>query len=188
MVPKSFFATLLGATRLVPTLVISARLLSVLSISVLLASTLSTSSGASIADEYRPGEFLTLDLSKAVLSPKPLGPPTQFEPVAVAAKSDGRSDVKSDIQPGTETDGRTDAAAATSRIGSEAAATPTKPAVTVAPVRVARRHTTVRTHVAVRTAPAHRHTSPLDAQAFDTRIQVWPCRSGGICNWQRPAN
>jgi hypothetical protein len=183
MVPKSFFATLLGATRLVPTLVISALLLS-----VLLASTLSASSGASIADEYRPGEFLTLDLSKAVLSPKPLGPPTQFEPVAVAAKSDGKSDVKSDIQPGTETDGRTDAAAATSRTLSEAAATPTKPAVTVAPVRVARRHTPVRTRVAVRTAPAHHHTSPLDAQAFDTRIQVWPCRSGGICNWQRPAN
>jgi len=24
-----------------------------------------------------------------------------------------------------------------------------------------------------------------DAQALDTRIQVWPCRSGGICNWKR---
>jgi hypothetical protein len=30
-----------------------------------------------------------------------------------------------------------------------------------------------------------RHTNPLDAQASDTRIQVWPCTSGGICNWQR---
>jgi hypothetical protein len=36
-----------------------------------------------------------------------------------------------------------------------------------------------------RTKVARRHTNPLDAQAFDTRIQVWPCRSGGICNWQR---
>jgi hypothetical protein len=40
---------------------------------------------------------------------------------------------------------------------------------------------------APRTKVARRHTNPLDAQAFDTRIQVWPCRSGGICNWQRPA-
>jgi hypothetical protein len=36
-----------------------------------------------------------------------------------------------------------------------------------------------------RTKVVRRHTNPLDAQAFDTRIQVWPCRSGGICNWQR---
>ena len=31
-------------------------------------------SGLSVADEYRPHEFLGLDLSTAVLSPKPLGP------------------------------------------------------------------------------------------------------------------
>src|ERR1700746_3216141 len=41
-----------------------------------------------LADEYRPDEFLGLDLSKAVLSPKPLGPPTRFAPVAVEAKRD----------------------------------------------------------------------------------------------------
>jgi hypothetical protein len=38
---------------------------------------------------------------------------------------------------------------------------------------------------AARTQLARRHGNPLDAQAFDTRIQVWPCRSGGICNWKR---
>jgi len=32
---------------------------------------------------------------------------------------------------------------------------------------------------------ARRHGNPLDAQAFDTRIQVWPCKSGGICDWKR---
>ena len=26
--------------------------------------------------------------------------------------------------------------------------------------------------------------NPLDAQARDTRIQTWPCKSGGICGWQ----
>jgi len=33
---------------------------------------------------------------------------------------------------------------------------------------------------------AHRHRNPLDAQAMDTRIQKWPCRSGGggICDWR----
>src|SRR3954471_20389654 len=47
--------------------------------------------GSSWADEYRPDEFLTLDLSKAALSPKPLGPPTQFEPRQSEAKTDPQS-------------------------------------------------------------------------------------------------
>jgi hypothetical protein len=36
-----------------------------------------------------------------------------------------------------------------------------------------------------RTRLVRRHSNPLDAMAFDRRVQVWPCRSGGICNWQR---
>ena len=39
------------------------------------------SGSAALADEYRAGEFLGLDLSKAVLSPKRLGPETEFAPV-----------------------------------------------------------------------------------------------------------
>jgi hypothetical protein len=35
-----------------------------------------------------------------------------------------------------------------------------------------------------RTHVAHRHRNPLDAQAMDSRIQTWPCSSGGICNWK----
>ncbi len=100
----------------------------------------------STADEYRPDEFLRLDLSQAALSPKLLGPPTRFEPVAIEAKAD--------------------------------------PAVTVVPVRKAKQHIAVR-NIAARTKQVRRHTNPLDAQAFDARIQVWPCRSGGICNWRR---
>jgi len=38
---------------------------------------------------------------------------------------------------------------------------------------------------AARAKLAKRHGNPLDAQASDTRIQTWPCRTGGICNWQR---
>jgi hypothetical protein len=49
------------------------------------------------------------------------------------------------------------------------------------PVRVERV-----THPKVRAAHvlARRYKNLLNAQAFDTRIQVWPCRSGGICNWR----
>ena len=43
---------------------------------------------ATMAADYRPDEFLSLDLSKAVLSPKPLGPQTEFAPVPVEAKSE----------------------------------------------------------------------------------------------------
>jgi hypothetical protein len=33
---------------------------------------------------------------------------------------------------------------------------------------------------------AHGHRNPLDAQAMDTRVQKWPCKSGGggICDWK----
>jgi hypothetical protein len=115
-------------------------------------------SSASMADGYKPDEFLSLDLSKAALSPKPLGPPAQFEPVPVEARAYSRS--------------------RSAQVRQEPKAAPK---IRVAHVR-AEKH-----HAAPRTKLAHRHTNPLDAQAFDTRIQVWPCRSGGICNWQRPA-
>ena len=42
--------------------------------------------GPALADQYRADEFLSLDLSKAVLSPKRLGPPVEFAPVAVEAR------------------------------------------------------------------------------------------------------
>lgn len=38
---------------------------------------------------------------------------------------------------------------------------------------------------AARAKLAKRHGNPLDAEARDTRIQTWPCKSGGICNWAR---
>ena len=45
-------------------------------------------SGLGVADEYRADEFFGLDLSKAVLSPKPLGPSSEFVPLPVEAKAD----------------------------------------------------------------------------------------------------
>jgi hypothetical protein len=112
-------------------------------------------SGASFADEYRPDEFLGLDLSQALLSPKRLGPATEFAPVRIEAMADPKP---------------------------------------VRTERITRAKTQVSTHVAharaekprgaARTKLARRHGNPLDAQASDTRIQAWPCKSGGICNWR----
>ena len=125
------------------------------------------SGSAALADEYRAGEFLGLDLSKAVLSPKRLGPETEFAPVRIEARTD-RKPVK------------------TERVVVAKAAAP-KPHV--------RRRSRAQTRVvqdraekprgAARAKLARRHTNPLDAQARDTRIQTWPCKSGAICGWQR---
>jgi hypothetical protein len=125
----------------------------------ILCTTLLAWSGASIADEYRPDEFLGLDLSRAVLSPKRLGPATEFAPVPIEAMAEPKP-------------------VRTERI--------TRAKTQVSPQ--------VRPHVAharaekprgaARTKLARRHGNPLDAQAFDTRIQAWPCKSGGICNWK----
>jgi hypothetical protein len=127
--------------------------------------------GPSIADEYRADEYLGLDLSKAVLSPNPLGPPTQFAPVPVEAKADRAGEVaQAPAEPAAEPD------------------TP-EPRIVIHKTRVV--HQTGVAHTrqekprgAARTKLA-RHGNPLNAEAFDTRIQLWPCTSGGICNWKR---
>ena len=55
---------------------------------VIVCTTLLAWPGLAMAGEYRPDQFLGLDLSKAVLSPKRLGPPAEFAPVPVEAKAD----------------------------------------------------------------------------------------------------
>jgi hypothetical protein len=124
-------------------------------------------SSRSIADEYRPDEFLSLDLSKALLSPKPLGPASEFAPVQVEAKTDRGSRV----------------AQAREEPKAESKIVKTK-RIVIPSTRVAHMRAE-KPRGAVRTKLARRHGNPLDAQAFDTRIQVWPCKSGGICNWKR---
>jgi hypothetical protein len=120
----------------------------------------------STADEYRADQFLGLDLSKALLSSKPLGPPAHFEPVPIEAKADAPSEAM------------------------QAQAEPkVAPHVSVSRTGIAHAHTRPeKPRSAARTRLVRRHGNPLDAQAFDTRIQVWPCKSGGICNWRRQGN
>jgi hypothetical protein len=106
--------------------------------------------GAAHADAWRPDEFLTLDLGQAVLSPRALGPPAQFESVLVEGKAEP-GNVDANVPP--------------------------------SPLKAAR--AAVRPKAPPRSRVAATRRNPLDAQASDTRIQVWPCRSGALCNWKR---
>ena len=121
---------------------------------IVLSSVLAMSSALATAADYRPDEFLTLDLSRAVLSPKPLGPANTFGPVAATDRTDSIAGPHAHVRPA-------------SRAGRTAHVSAGKPPG------------------AARTRLAHRHRNPLDAQAMDTRIQVWPCKSGGICKWKQ---
>lgn len=127
-------------------------------------------SGSSIADEYRADEFLGLDLSQALLSPKRLGPTSEFAPVAIEARTEGRSEaVQARLEPKV-----------LPKMAEPKMAEPkiVVPKTRVAQLRVERPRGTARTKL------AHGRGNPLDAQALDTRVQAWPCKSGGICNWK----
>ena len=137
---------------------------------------------AAIADGYQPDEFLHLDLSKAALSPKLLGPPTQFEPVPVQARTDLQSKSEPQNKPAPQTNAAPQTKAAHAEVKPKIA-----PKIAVAHVHPEMHVRAEKRHGMARTTLVRRHGNPLDAQAADTRIQVWPCRSGGICNWQRPA-
>ncbi|WP_420966209.1 hypothetical protein [Bradyrhizobium sp. B120] len=129
--------------------------------------------GVAFADDYRPSEFFSLDLSQAVLSPKPLGPPAQFQPVPVEAKTDRSPDQHANVEPRVDQPKvEPQKAVRTSRVTEPRDAAPHERKRAAA-------------HVPARAKLARRHSNPLDAEARDTRIQTWPCRTGGICNWQR---
>ena len=142
----------------------------------MLCTTLLAWSGLSTADEYRPDEFLGLDLSKAVLSPKLLGPASEFAPVAVEARTDPASEgAQARVEP----------KAHAKRVVSRNRVVPGNSVVP----RTALAHMRAqKPRGAARTKLARRHGNPLDAEARDTRIQVWPRKSGGICDWRKQKN
>lgn len=119
--------------------------------------------GVARADTYKPDEYLGLDLSTAVLSPKRLGPETQFAPVALEARG------------GNEAQARAEPVDVPKQVAAERIRAD-EPRVSHARKAQPRG--------AARAKLAHRRGNPLDAQAMDTRIQTWPCRTGGICNWK----
>lgn len=124
------------------------------------------SGSAALGDEYRAGELFSLDPSQALLSPKRLGPETQFAPVRIEARTD-RKPVKTERVVVRKTPEK-----------AHVAQTPGHKAHVVQK-RVEKPRGVARTKL------TRRHSNPLDAQARDTRIQTWPCKSGGICDWQR---
>jgi hypothetical protein len=130
-------------------------------------------SGLSVAQQYRPDEFLKLDLPRAVLSPKPLGPAASFTPGPLDVTIERESnEAHANIEP-----------------ADEPKAEPVSDNKTALKAETAgRRVTHVRaersTHP-TRTALALHRRNPVDAEALDARVQVWPCKSGGICNWKR---
>ena len=140
-----------------------------------LAASMVVSASAFAQDQPRSmlGDF---DVKSVILSPVPLGPPSQFEPRAVAAKPD----TKPEIRPETT---------------STVAAEPDKRAVAAKPNRkptVAKSEAVPRKLVSSKprqkSAVAARKpkANPLDSYARDVRRQAWPCTGGGICAWTQP--
>src|SRR5689334_7358931 len=118
------------------------------------------------AEEYRAGELFNLDLSRAVLSPKLIGPPAEFAPVSVEARTDVKQVV---VEPKADHQ----------RIVRTTHVTPRAEKPRAAQAHVEKPRTPARAKL------ARRHSNPLDARAMDRSVQTWPCRSGGICNWKR---
>ena len=129
------------------------------------------------AADYRPDEFLNLDLSKAVLSPKRLGPPAEFAPVPVEAKSEPSGIVAQNANPKKVAVKHVKGAPVRAELKLPAAHRRSR----VAQAGSERRNGAGRAHL------ARRHGNPMNAEAMDTRIQKWPCNPdyGGICAWRR---
>jgi len=146
------------------------------------------SSGLAAAQQYHAGEFLNLDLSRAVLSPRPLGPAASFTPGPLDVTIDR---VKDASQANAElvVDPKTVPAVT---VHAENTSTPKATTPKAAAPPTATTATRV-VHARVERAPPHKPRAlvalhgrnPIEAQARDTSVQVWPCRSGGICNWKR---
>ena len=111
-----------------------------------------------LADEYRAHEFLGLDLS-------------QRRSLAEAARPGGAIRPRSD-----RGEIRSHAGENGTRGGLEGGR---------AQARKIAQNRVEQPRAAARTRLARRPSNPLDAQARDTRIQTWPCKSGAICGWQR---
>jgi hypothetical protein len=115
--------------------------------------------GVARADDYRPGQYLNMDLSRAVLSPTRFGPPAEFAPVPVEARTDARQ-------------------VATERVV-------TTPKLRVVQPRVEKPRPAVRSKLAQRRSNPLDANAMDRRSRVQTSVQTWPCKSGGICNWKR---
>ena len=150
-------------------------------------------SGLAAAQPYRADDFLNLDLSKAVLSPRPLGPATSFTPGPLDVTVDrgsnpAQANAELPVDPKTVPAETVHAESAPAANHAETRSS-ANAALANRTAASRRRMAQARTE---RPAPRKPHTlvalhgrNPMEAQARDTRVQVWPCKSGGICNWKR---
>jgi hypothetical protein len=147
--------------------------------SALFGAALLLATGSAMAAGYRAGDFFSLDLSKAVLSPKLLGPPAELARVPVHASVETSNDKNSVVN--TEVG---EGHPAASHKMANAIQTRARLAVLHRGERIAH-DDSEKSRRASGVKLAHRRGNPLDAQALDTRIQTWPCTSGGICDWKQ---
>jgi hypothetical protein len=149
-------------------------------------------SGLSAAQQYRPGEYLNLDLSRAVLSPKPLGPAAGFAPGPLDVTVDrgnnaARASAELVVDPKSVATATVHAENDSTSNNSTPKNFAPKTALRTAASGLRAAHAS-----AERSAPhkpralvALHGRNPLEAQARETAVQTWPCKSGGICNWKR---
>jgi hypothetical protein len=140
-------------------------------------------SGVSAAQQYRAGEYLKLDLSNAVLSPKPLGPAGSFTPGPLEVTID-RGKIAPQANADAVIDPKIVSAPTVHAESAPTTKTTLKPAAS-ASTRVARASAERPSQHKPRTLVALHGRNPTEAQARDTSVQVWPCKSGGICSWKR---
>ncbi len=155
-------------------------------------------SSVAAAQSYRPGDFLNLDLSKAVLSPKPLGPATSFTPGPLDVTVDrGNNPALANAE--LVVDPKTVSAETVHAESSPAASGALARRSAAPPERIA--HARTERPAPHRPLVALHGRNPIEARAEDlgtraeihaaartanrSRIQVWPCKSGGICDWKR---
>jgi hypothetical protein len=154
-------------------------------------------SGLSAAQQYRPGEYLNLDLSRAVLSPEPLGPAAGFTPGPLDVTVD-RGNNAAQASAELVVDPKS---VPTATVRVESNFTPknfaaknlaTKNFAPKTAIRIAASGMRA-AHVRAERSASHKpHAlvalhgrNPMEAQARETKVQTWPCKSGGICNWKR---
>ena len=130
-------------------------------------------SASSFAQDQPRSMLGNFDLKSVVLSPVPLGPPSQFEPSAVAAK------------PEAEPDTTSAAAAEPDKKPAVAAKPDTKPTVAKSQT-AARKLDSSKPRQKSAVAARKPKADPLDSYARDVNRQTWPCTGGGICAWTQP--
>lgn len=104
------------------------------------------------------GDF---DLKSAVLSPAPLGPPSQFEPRPTAAPEAAKQATREAAKPATA--------------AKRAIAASEKP----------RKVVNSKPHPKSAVVARKPKASPVESYARDERRQTWPCSGAGICAWTR---